>query len=229
MSSYVTTPPELLPPDHLEISLVEIPPGPWAQYSKMIPWKSARCEGLLLSDLVACLAHLARKRDLSVVPGSWTRTDQILDLQLLKQDLHENLHCAEAALIYMTGDTAEVPCTRCLKKEGVFSVCVVSNEPGAPRACANCWYARGKNCSITTEAGVLATRRLMFTPPCRQVRSESDKAAITRELLPTIQSRNALAAAFETAGPASEDQLAAVRQHLITLDTMIQNFAPQGN
>lgn len=67
----------------------------------------------------------------------------------------------------------------------------------------------------------------MFTPPCRQVRSESEEGAITRELLPTIQSRNALAAAFETAGPASEDQLAAIRGHIEDFDDCLQNFAPQ--
>ncbi|OQE37877.1 hypothetical protein PENCOP_c009G00700 [Penicillium coprophilum] len=124
----------------------ETAPGPWAKFALHLPWLVAKEGDKILSPLLSSLHQQSLKRELVLREDiNWSGNAFFLSIG-------ESLRHVEAIYIYMTGDVCVDRCDHCLRGRGIFPLCVVNQQPGAPKDCANCWWkisSRKRPCSFT--------------------------------------------------------------------------------
>lgn len=136
---------------------MELPPGRWAEYAISLPWDAARRGTHIRTDLLAILRGHELQRELVV------RTTISWNARRFDMEIGQNSTRAEAALIFMTGNLMDVPCTYCQEGRGVFPLCVRSRERGTPGACANCWWPTpARRCSLEFTTSALAASAAFF-------------------------------------------------------------------
>ncbi|KAJ6150437.1 Protein of unknown function DUF3716 [Penicillium samsonianum] len=134
------------------------PAGPWARVALRLPWPVSKQDDKILSPLLCLLYQQPFKREIKLREGiDWSA-------ETFYMRIGESRNHVEAIYIFMIGDICDIRCDHCLRGRGPFPLCVVNRQHGAPKDCANCWWAstnRNQRCSFAIRGTVAYQQQVL--------------------------------------------------------------------